>query len=77
MLIQAKRESNVFPSNLPKIVTRIGGPFEDVTQIWIDHGKPKGSNKSMEVIQLFFGNPSKIKRNSTPQGMGKKRTKKK
>jgi hypothetical protein len=32
LLIQAKKKSNVFPSNLPKRVTRIGSPLEDVTQ---------------------------------------------
>ncbi len=46
LLIQAKRKSNV----LPKRVTKIGGPLEDITQIWIDHGGPKGSNKNMEIM---------------------------
>jgi hypothetical protein len=48
--IQAKRKSTILSNNLPKRVTRIGGPLEDVTQIWADHGGPKGSNKSMEVM---------------------------
>jgi hypothetical protein len=69
--IQTKRESTILPNNLPKRVTRTRCPLEDVTQIGAVHGGPKGSNKSMEVMRLFFESPSKIGGNSTPQGMGK------
>jgi hypothetical protein len=54
LLIQAKTKSTIFSSNLPKKVARIGGPPEDVTKIWADHGGPKGSNGSMEVNHVII-----------------------
>jgi hypothetical protein len=54
LLIQAKRKSNVFPNKLPKRVTKIGGPFEDVSQIWIDHGGAKGIKQKHGSHAIIF-----------------------
>jgi hypothetical protein len=41
-------------------MTRIKGPTKDVTQFFTDHGGPKGTNRSKEVMRLLIGSPSKV-----------------